>query len=71
MYFDDLKIGMMVDTAPAVIEKEKMVAFARDDNNIPLHTDEKHAKFMKYLEKQKSLWLVNQGLRVISCTLLP
>lgn len=30
MFFDDLKIGMKVDTAPAVIEKEKMVAFARD-----------------------------------------
>ena len=29
MYFDDLKIGMMVDTAPAVIEKEKMEAFAQ------------------------------------------
>ena len=44
MYFDDLKIGMMVDTAPAVIEKEKMVAFARDYDNIPLHTDEEYAK---------------------------
>ena len=41
MYFDELKIGMAVDTAPAVIEKEKMVAFARDYDNIPLHTDEK------------------------------
>ncbi|MBQ8431292.1 MAG: MaoC family dehydratase N-terminal domain-containing protein [Clostridia bacterium] len=44
MYFDDLKIGMAVDTAPAVIEKEKMVAFARDYDNIPLHTDEEYAK---------------------------
>ena len=44
MYFDDLKIGMMVDIAPAVIEKEKMVAFARDYDNIPLHTDEEYAK---------------------------
>ena len=44
MYFDDLRIGMAVDTAPAMIEKEKMVAFALDYDNIPLHTDEEYAK---------------------------
>ena len=44
MYFDDLKIGMSVNTAPAVIEKEKMIAFAHDYDNIPLHTDEEYAK---------------------------
>ena len=44
MYFDELKIGTAVDTAPAVIEKEKMVAFARDYDNIPLHTDEEYAQ---------------------------
>ena len=44
MYFDELKIGMTVDIAPAVIEKEKMMAFARDYDNIPLHTDEEYAK---------------------------
>lgn len=44
MYFDELKTGMTVDTAPAVIEKEKMMAFARDYDNIPLHTDEEYAK---------------------------
>lgn len=44
MYFDELKIGMAVETAPALIEKEKMVAFAKDYDNIPLHTDEEYAK---------------------------
>ena len=44
MYFDDLKIGMTVNTEPAVIEKEKMLAFARDYDNIPLHTNEEYAK---------------------------
>ena len=44
MYFDDMCIGMTVDTAPAVIEKEKMLAFAREYDNIPLHTDEAYAK---------------------------
>ena len=38
MYFEDLKIGMMVEISPAVIEKEKMMAFALDYDNIPLHT---------------------------------
>lgn len=44
MYFDDLRTSMTVNTAPAVIEKEKMMAFARDYDNIPLHTDEEYAK---------------------------
>lgn len=44
MFFEDLKLGMRVDTAPAVIEKEKMMAFARDYDHIPLHTDEEYAK---------------------------
>lgn len=44
MFFDELKLGMAVDIAPAVIEKEKMIAFARNYDNIPLHTDEEYAK---------------------------
>ena len=44
MYFDDLRIGMSVEIAPAVIKKEKMMEFARDYDNIPLHTDEEYAK---------------------------
>ena len=44
MYFDDLRIGMTVNIAPAEIEREKMMAFARDYDNIPLHTDEEYAK---------------------------
>ncbi len=44
MYFDELKIGMSVQCAPAVIEREKMIAFAKDYDNIPLHTDEEYAK---------------------------
>ena len=44
MYFDELKTGMTVDTAPAVIEKEKMMDFARTYDNMPVHTDEEFAK---------------------------
>lgn len=43
MYFDDMKLGMAVETAPAEIEKEKMLDFARNYDNIPLHTDEEYA----------------------------
>ena len=44
MYFDDIKLGMTVEIAPAVIKKEKMVAFAQDYDPNPLHTDEEYAK---------------------------
>ena len=44
MYFEDLQVGMAVETAPAVIEKQKMLEFAYTYDNIPLHTDEAYAK---------------------------
>ena len=44
MYFDELKIGMTRRIPPAVIDKEKMISFAREYDNIPLHTDEEYAK---------------------------
>ena len=44
MYFNELKIGMTVDIEPVTIEKEKMLDFARNYDNIPLHTDEEYAK---------------------------
>ena len=44
VYFDDLKLGFTVEIAPAIINKEKMIAFARDYDPIPLHTDEEYAK---------------------------
>lgn len=44
MYFDDIEIGMTIDIAPAVIEREKMLDFARLYDPIPLHMDEEYAK---------------------------
>ena len=44
MYFEDIKLGMTVETSPALIEKGKMLDFARLYDNIPLHTDEEYAK---------------------------
>ena len=44
MYFNELTLGMTVQTAPAMIDKEKMLAFARDYDDVPLHTDEDYAR---------------------------
>ena len=44
MYFDEMKLGMTVDISPVVIEKDKMLAFALEYDNIPIHTDEEYAK---------------------------
>lgn len=44
MYFDDLKLGMTVDIPSAEIKKDKMIDFAKNYDNIPLHTDEEYAK---------------------------
>ena len=44
MYFEEIQMNMTVEIAPAVIEKEKMLDFARLYDNIPLHTDEEYAK---------------------------
>ncbi len=43
MYFEELKVGDTIEIAPAVIEKQKMIDFAKTYDNIPLHTDEKYA----------------------------
>lgn len=44
MFFESLNVGMTVEISPVVIEKEKMLDFARIYDNIPLHTDETYAK---------------------------
>ena len=44
MFFDKIKLNTEIDIPPVVIEKEKMIAFAKDYDNIPLHTDEEYAK---------------------------
>ena len=48
MYFDDLKIGMAVTIGETVIEKQKMLDFARTYDPIPLHTDEEYAKNTRF-----------------------
>jgi acyl dehydratase len=48
MYFDELKLGMSVEAAPAVIAKDKMLAFAKEYDNLPLHTDEEYATTTRF-----------------------
>ena len=44
MYFDDIRSGMVFEISSALIEKERMLAFAREYDDQPLHTDEDYAK---------------------------
>ncbi len=44
MYFEDIKKNTVIDIASATIEKDKMISFAIDYDNVPLHTDEEYAK---------------------------
>ena len=44
MYFEELTVGMTAEIAPAVIDKQKMLDFALEYDNVPLHTDEEYAK---------------------------
>ena len=48
MYFNELAIGMKTAIPSTVIEKEEMLDFARKYDNIPLHTDEEHAKSTRF-----------------------
>ena len=54
MYFDDMKLGMTVNVAPAVIDKDKMLEFAKEYDDVPLHTDENMLK----LRRSESLLLL-------------
>lgn len=44
MYFEELTVGMTAEIAPAVIDKQKMLDFALEYDNVPLHTDEEYAR---------------------------
>ncbi len=61
MYFEDIKLNTVIKLAPTVIAKDKMIAFAKEYDNIPLHTNEEYAEktsfgkliapgFMSFLE---------------------
>lgn len=43
MYFEEFELGMTFDIPPVTISKEKMLSFAYDYDNLPIHTDEEYA----------------------------
>ncbi len=44
MYFDEFELNAEIEIPAAVIDRKKMLAFAADYDNIPLHTNEEYAK---------------------------
>ena len=44
MFFEDIQLNTEITIPPAVIEKQKMLDFARSYDSLPLHTDEEYAK---------------------------
>ena len=44
MYFEDIELNAVYHLEPVFIRKEQMLAFARDYDYIPLHTDEEYAR---------------------------
>ena len=48
MYFEDIELNTVIDLASAVIDKEKMINFALEYDNTPLHTDENYAKTTRF-----------------------
>ena len=44
MFFDDLALGTTAEIEPVTISKEKMMAFACEYDNTPLHTDDTYAR---------------------------
>ena len=43
MFFNEIKLNTTIDIEPVVIDKQKMLDFARFYDNIPIHTDEEYA----------------------------
>ena len=48
MYFDELKVGMTKTLNNVHINKEEMIAFAKDYDNVPIHVDEEYASHSNF-----------------------
>ena len=48
MYFEEMMLGMTLQTPPVCIEREKMVAFSLEYDPFPLHHDEEYAAKTRY-----------------------
>ena len=64
MYFDDIRLHTQITIPPIVIEKQKMLDFARLYDNIPLHMDEVYAQttpFALNAVKKTESWRLRFG----------
>ena len=48
MYFDDFKVGDSFELGSVKIKRDKMMAFGREYDPQPIHTDESHGKDSKF-----------------------
>ncbi len=48
MYFEEFHIGQTFSIEDVVMEKDKMIAFSKVYDNIPIHTDEEYAKNTRF-----------------------
>ncbi|MGI6451970.1 MAG: FAS1-like dehydratase domain-containing protein [Syntrophomonadaceae bacterium] len=48
MYYDDFFIGQEFQIDGVLIEKEKMLSFAKEYDSIPIHLDEQYAKNSRF-----------------------
>lgn len=48
MFFEEFELGRVYPVEPITMKKEQMMAFARDYDPLPLHTDEKYAKTTRF-----------------------
>ena len=48
MYLDDISLDYEFTTEPVTIDRDKMIAFAKEYDPIPLHYDEEYAKTTRY-----------------------
>ena len=61
-YWDDIKKGDVVELGSQTLDKERMVAFAREFDPQPFHTDEKAAEGSIYGGLIASGWLTGSTL---------
>ena len=48
MHLDEIKVGLVIDIPPVVIDRERMIDFAKLYDPIPLHYDEEYAKTTRF-----------------------
>ena len=61
-YWDDIKAGDVIELGSQTLDKERMIAFAREFDPQPFHTDEKAAEGSIYGGLIASGWLTGSTL---------